>query len=110
MMIGVASAQGVQVISRVTKSFAQAWCMPSARMVITVWVASHSPRANQTETIQIQLREGRRATFTDRIVFYFSLRGSRMQRIDGSLQSPVWLWYRSGSILWQVLWSKLDRI
>jgi hypothetical protein len=53
-MTGVAMASGTQAKSKVKNSRIHAWCIPAARMVKTVCVASNIPTANQMAAIHSQ--------------------------------------------------------
>jgi len=89
-MTGVATASGAQAKTKVKNSRIQAWCMPAARMVKTVWVALNTPTPNQMAVIQTQ-REGDAPVVVlpsmSKIVFHFVAEKPTMQPVTLILQA-----------------------
>src|SRR5207244_5574017 len=87
---GVPMASGAQPKSKVKNSRIQAWCMPAARMVKTVWVASNSPTPNQIVVIQTQREDDSRLMVLpsmSKIVFHFASEIPIMQPITLTVQA-----------------------
>lgn len=85
-MNGVATASGAQPKNKVKNSRTQAWCMPAARMVKTVWVASKSPTPSQMAANHIQREDETPSLLVLRsmlkIVFQSVSENPTMQRIN----------------------------
>jgi hypothetical protein len=88
-MTGVAMASGTQAKSKVKNSRIHACCIPAARMVKTVCVASNSPTPNQTAAIHSQREDDAPVVIflsMSQIVVQSSCENPQMQPITLAMQ------------------------